>query len=78
MANGLLIIFFPLFVSRDELKENWAYCNRILWEVKTGEQLAYGVHRSGYGIKIAVRSQGGTPQRRSRVYCKVHKSEFFS
>jgi len=47
MANGLLIIFFPLFVSRDELKENWAYCNRILWEVKTGEQLAYGVHRSG-------------------------------
>jgi len=41
------IIFFPLFVSRDELKENRAYCNRIPWEVKTGEQLSYSVQRSG-------------------------------
>jgi hypothetical protein len=32
------IILFPFFVSRDELKENWPYSNRILREVKTGEQ----------------------------------------
>ena len=26
---------FPFFVSQDELKENWTYCNRIPWEVKS-------------------------------------------
>jgi len=32
-------MFFPFFVSPDELKERCAYFSRIPWEVKSGAPL---------------------------------------